>query len=227
MLEYKEIPMSGNNEKFMNPDSQYRGKPFWAWNGKLDECELRRQLKVIKEMGLGGAFMHSRVGLGTEYLSDEWFKLVNACAEECRKNEMEAWMYDEDRWPSGAAGGLVTKNPKYRMRMLRMTISDAADYKCDGGELAVFAAKMELNTMLSYRKVKSAEKPDAEKGEKIISFNIHLENNSPWYNGFTYLDTMSGEAVNQFIKTTHDAYAENCGSKFGKLMPHSISLAGQ
>ena len=25
---------------------------------------------------------------------------------------MEAWLYDEDRWPSGAAGGLVTKDPQ-------------------------------------------------------------------------------------------------------------------
>ncbi|MFA6568307.1 MAG: hypothetical protein WCS96_08865, partial [Victivallales bacterium] len=211
--------MKDSDGKFMNPDSRYRAKPFWAWNGKLEECELRRQLNVMKEMGLGGAFMHSRVGLATEYLSDEWFKLINACADECRKNDMEAWMYDEDRWPSGAAGGLVTKNPKYRMRMLRMTVAEAADYKTEGGELAVFAAKMEGNTLLSYRKAESAEKPDAEKGEKILSFKIRLEDNSPWYNGFTYLDTMSDTAVDRFIKTTHEAYAKNCRRDFGKLMP--------
>ncbi|HCE43361.1 MAG TPA: hypothetical protein DET40_07420 [Lentisphaeria bacterium] len=211
--------MKDNNGKFMNPDSQYRGKPFWAWNGKLQEHELRRQLDVMKEMGLGGAFMHSRTGLNTAYLSDEWFNLVKACADQCKKNGMEAWMYDEDRWPSGAAGGLVTKNPKYRMRMLKMTASDAKDYKTEGGELAVFVAKMEGNTLLSYRKAKSARKPDAEKGERILSFKIHLEDNSPWYNGFTYLDTMSDDAVKQFIKTTHEAYAKNCRKDFGKLMP--------
>ncbi|MFA6290603.1 MAG: glycosyl hydrolase, partial [Victivallales bacterium] len=211
--------MNDNNGKFLNPDSRYRGKPFWAWNGKLQEHELRRQLDVMKEMGLGGAFMHSRVGLATDYLSDEWFNLINACADHCRKNDMEAWMYDEDRWPSGAAGGLVTKNPKYRMRMLKVTVSEAADYKSEGGELAVFVVKMEGNTLLSYRKAKSARKPDVVKGEKILSFKIHLEDNSPWYNGFTYLDTMSDEAVKQFIKITHEAYAKNCKKGFGKLMP--------
>ena len=35
---------------------------------------------------------------------------------------MEAWLYDEDRWPSGPAGGLVTKNPSYRFRFLRMHV---------------------------------------------------------------------------------------------------------
>ncbi|HBC89427.1 MAG TPA: hypothetical protein DCZ94_21020 [Lentisphaeria bacterium] len=211
--------MKDDNGKFMNPDSQYRGKPFWAWNGKLKEHELRRQLDIMKEMGLGGAFMHSRTGLDTAYLSEEWFKLVNACADHCRKNGMEAWMYDEDRWPSGAAGGLVTKNPKYRLRMLRMTISEPSGYKAQGGELAVFVAKMVGNKLISYRQAKSARKPDAAAGERILSFKVQIEDNSPWYNGYTYLDTMSDEAVKQFVKVTHEAYAKNCKKNFGKLMP--------
>ena len=58
---------------FANPSVEYRGKPFWAWNGKLDEQELRRQVRILRKMGLAGGFMHSRVGLDTEYLSDELF----------------------------------------------------------------------------------------------------------------------------------------------------------
>ena len=27
---------------FKNPSSEYRGTPFWAWNGKLDDNELKR-----------------------------------------------------------------------------------------------------------------------------------------------------------------------------------------
>ena len=45
--------------------------------------------------------MHARVGLNTPYLSEEWFKLVAACADEAKKQGMKAWLYDEDRWPSG------------------------------------------------------------------------------------------------------------------------------
>ena len=63
-----------NVEKiFASPSVQYRGKPFWAWNGKLEEQELRRQVRILRKMGLAGGFMHSRVGLDTKYLSDEWF----------------------------------------------------------------------------------------------------------------------------------------------------------
>ena len=56
-------------KEFKSPGSKYRGAPFWAWNGKLDPEELRRQIRVMDRMGLGGFFMHSRVGLDTAYLT--------------------------------------------------------------------------------------------------------------------------------------------------------------
>ena len=45
---------------FANPGCAYRAKPFWSWNGELREDEVRRQIGVMQEMGLGGYFMHSR-----------------------------------------------------------------------------------------------------------------------------------------------------------------------
>ena len=47
---------------FANPGCAYRAKPFWSWNGELREDEVRRQIGVMQEMGLGGYFMHSRAG---------------------------------------------------------------------------------------------------------------------------------------------------------------------
>ena len=88
---------------FSNPGPEWRGKPFWAWNGRLDKAELLRQVHVMKEMGLGGFFMHSRGGLATPYLQEPWFAAVDACIDEARRQGMLAWLYDEDRWPSGAA----------------------------------------------------------------------------------------------------------------------------
>ena len=110
---------------FANPSAAFRGKPFWSWNGALEKDELLRQVRIFKEMGMGGFFMHSRTGLVTEYLGDDWFDLINACADEAEKLGMEAWLYDEDRWPSGSAGGLATEDPRYRSKVLRLTIVDA------------------------------------------------------------------------------------------------------
>ena len=63
------------------PGAVYRGKPFWSWNGDLQEEELLAQIDALKEMGFGGYFMHSRTGLITEYMGEKWFSLVRACAK--------------------------------------------------------------------------------------------------------------------------------------------------
>ena len=65
--------------------------------------------------------MHSRSGLATDYLSEEFFGLVKSCVEKAKKENMFAYLYDEDRWPSGFAGGLVTKERKYRGRFIHFT----------------------------------------------------------------------------------------------------------
>ena len=96
----------------------YRGLPFWSWNGKLCEEELRRQIRVFREMGYGGFFIHSRSGLNTDYLGCEWFDLVRACIDEARLQGLEAWLYDEDRYASGSGSGEIGKNKHFRRRSL-------------------------------------------------------------------------------------------------------------
>ncbi|OGV38400.1 MAG: hypothetical protein A2020_15190 [Lentisphaerae bacterium GWF2_45_14] len=199
--------------EFLNPEASYRGAPFWAWNGKLEEDELRRQIRIMHQMGLGGFFMHSRVGLDTAYLSDEWFDRIKACIDEAEKLGMNAWLYDEDRWPSGAAGGLVTKNPDYRARSIVMKENGTASPET----IAIFAAEMENGKIKNYRKIKSGEKISSK--EKVLEFHIETQAESSWYNGQTYLDTLSHDAVKEFIKVTHEAYRKKIASKFGKSVP--------
>ena len=200
-------------------DPSLHGAPFWAWNGKLEKDELIRQIHVMKEMGLGGFFMHSRVGLNTPYLSDEWFDCVKTCIDEAEKLNMHAWLYDEDRWPSGAAGGLVTKDKKYRIRRLVMLEEGEAATGLDPLELCRFAVKFADNSRRyeSYRKI--AENENAVEGEKVFRYVRVISNDNTWYNGESYLDTMNPEAVDKFIEVTHEAYRREIAGKFGKSVP--------
>ena len=109
---------------FERPTSEYRGAPFWAWNCKVTEDIVDRQTAILKEMGFGGYHMHSRTGMDVPYLSDEFMALIKRCVEDSKKLGTLAWLYDEDRWASGAAGGLVTKTKRFRQRILRMTTKD-------------------------------------------------------------------------------------------------------
>jgi len=208
------------SNQFKNPGKDYRGAPFWAWNGKLEPQELRRQIQIMQRMGLGGFFMHSRVGLATAYLSDEWFDCVAACVDEAKKLGMNAWLYDEDRWPSGAAGGLVTKNPKYRMRALHAIVLDsAAGFRWNNNILGAFVARLDGAVARAVRPVARGKRPQLAAGEKLIVFEVRLQPCSDWYNGYTYLDTLNHEAVKQFLKVTHEAYRQRFGREFGQTIP--------
>jgi len=207
-------------DEFRNPSSAYRGKPFWAWNGELEPDELRRQIRVMKAMGLGGFFMHSRVGLATPYLSDRWFECVGACIDEAGKCGMGAWMYDEDRWPSGAAGGLVTCDERYRKRDLTLTIADsAAKLKWSKDILAAFTATVDGFQAAGVRRVPRGKRPKLAAGQSLLIFMVKLAHPSDWYNGQTYLDVLNPDAVRRFIQVTHEAYRANCADAFGETVP--------
>lgn len=207
-------------KEFSTPSSAYRAKPFWAWNGKLEEQELRRQVRLLGKMGFGGFFMHSRTGLATPYLSKEWFDLVNACIGEAAHCGMEAWLYDEDRWPSGAAGGLVTKNPKYSLhRLVMREIKRAKDFHWRPNTVAAFTGCIKGYTACRVRRLSRNRRPVLSKDDVILEFCVLTEPGSDWFNGYPYLDTMSHAAVRRFIEVTHEAYRRHVGRDFGKTVP--------
>src|SRR5512146_3033666 len=111
--------MNLDRKLFQNPPAEFRGAPFWSWNDDPQNTELIRQIRLMQKAGMGGFFMHSRTGLLTEYLSEAWMERVRACIEEAKRLGMKAWLYDEDRWPSGFAGGKVPeRSQELRARSL-------------------------------------------------------------------------------------------------------------
>ncbi len=217
------MSISSLEKEFDNPSNKYRGKPFWAWNSELEETELRRQIRIFRQMGLGGFFMHSRVGLKTDYLSSEWFDLIRACIDEAEKGDSEAWLYDEDRWPSGSAGGLVTKNPEFRLRQIvvsREQKPEEFSWPEVGEPAYVYGAIFEDEKISWYKKL---DQPEdiliLPRGAEIIQFEVRTQPTNSWYNGQTYLDTMNTDAVAKFIETTHEAYKKEVGKHFGTTVP--------
>ena len=211
-------------ELFKNPTSEYRGTPFWAWNCKLDKETLTEQIEYLKEMGFGGFHMHSRAGMATEYLSDDFMELIKTCVEKAKKEGMLAWLYDEDRWPSGAAGGYVTRTKKYREKFLRFTLcknENAVGREKGVNEglpylAACYDIKLGANGELAqYSRI---GENDAAKNEKWYAY-VETSEESGWFNNQTYLDTLSKEAVDRFIEITHETYKKKVGEDFGRTIP--------
>jgi hypothetical protein len=203
-------------ERFQEPGPEYRGKPFWSWNGQLKQDELIRQIHVIKEMGFGGFFMHSRTGLATEYLGDEWFDLTNACADVAEKLGLEAWLYDEDRWPSGTAGGLVTKEPKFRLKYMRLTTVPGREFGWKDGIYAAFACDLNGLDFSHCTRIKNDTPASAYADKTILVFTIEEMAKGSFYNGYTYADTMNRAATDYFLQLTHEKYKARCGDRLGR-----------
>ena len=208
-----------DKELFKNPTAEYRGTPFWAWNCDLQKDELCRQIDVFKEMGLGGFHMHCRDGMSTTYLSDGFMGLVKACADHAKKNDMLAWLYDEDKWPSGFGGGYVTKDDEFRQRYVTFTCD--ANYKVRDNALLIARFDVVLGEdkcLKSYRKLADEETADNAEGTVWYVWR-ELAGKSPWFNNESYVDTLNKKAIDRFIEVTHERYYETVGEDFGGVVP--------
>ena len=203
---------------FENPQNEYRGVPFWSWNDKLEKDELLRQIDEMLRAGMGGFIIHSRTGLLTEYMSDEWMDLTKACVDRAKELGMLAWLYDEDRWPSGFAGGAVPgMKPANRMKLIIWCPADTVIPDGEGGVLAVYSAtKSDDGAFVDWQlESDTTQKP----GRELFRFDWRYQPKSDWCNGESYLDTLSESAVHDFIHYTYDAYADAVGDEFGKTVP--------
>ena len=219
-------------ELFISPTAEYRGAPFWAWNCKLEKGSLLRQIDYLKDMGMGGFDIHCRTGMASEYLGEEFMSLVKACNNKGKENEMRTWLYDEDRWPSGAAGGLVTKELKYRLRFLIFTKKPAEniefvnhEFKSTGKAvrsnnrtlIGIYEINLSDGCLKNYRKLSETETP--KKDANIWYAYLEISGDNPWFNNQAYVNTLDKAAIDKFIQYTHEAYLKELGQEFGKSIP--------
>ncbi len=210
---------------FQNPPAEYRGVPFWSWNCAVTMEKIRDQVECFRRMGMGGAMVHPRTGLDTEYLSEEYMALVSGTEEELRSRGMSCWLYDEERFPSGVAGGIVTRDLRYRARFIVLTKTPrehfAPSYEdfCreigEGGKPAGYylcSYEIELAEGRLVRYERRAQ------GGPWYAY-VELWPESPWFNGESYVDVFNPEAVDRFLEVTHARYVKALGEHIGKTVP--------
>jgi hypothetical protein len=167
---------------FRQPANEFRSVTFYSLNDELDADEMRRQLRGFQEGGFGGTFLHSRIGLLTEYLGEEWFQLMEAGVVASQELGLDAWFYDEDKWPSGFAGGIVPRqNPDFHARSL-----------------------------LRVKKEQPVNPPDTILcSDEAYHYVCHVfPMGDAWFNGTAWVDLMNPEMVRAFIDCSYVPYAE-------------------
>lgn len=239
MLYEKNRERELKQELFENPTSEYRGTPFWSWNCRVTKELIHDQMEIFRKMGFGGAHLHPRTGLETEYMGEEFLDLVAYADEQAKEKEMLVWLYDEDRYPSGAAGGIVTENWDFRARHLLLT-REKKENMCPSREafresvsrgekpagyyLTAYRIKTENGYLDSYRQVEGpqpefdSEEETRTEGRLWFAY-VELMRESPWFNDQTYVDVMNQKAIERFLEVTHERYYQVLGEEFGKSIP--------
>ena len=175
--------------------TEYQSIPFWSWNDQLEPEELRRQIREMKKAGIGGFFMHARGGLLTEYMGEDWFKAVDACIDEAKKQGMDAWAYDENGWPSGFAG----------MKLLEDSANFAHYLTCEAratfDSMALACYRLEEGHLIRVWR---------DEGESCVC--LYDRTNS------SVVDILNPEIVQKFIEETHEKYYERFKDQFGRVL---------
>ncbi|TSC87883.1 MAG: glycoside hydrolase family 2 sugar binding protein [Microgenomates group bacterium Gr01-1014_7] len=93
--------------------------PFWFWNDKkLDKEKIGHQMDEISQRGITEVIIHPRFGL-TDYLNEEWFYHAGYALSRAEQLGMRVWFTDEKDWPSGIAGGQVTKQKEFIAKVVK------------------------------------------------------------------------------------------------------------
>ncbi|TBL80114.1 glycosyl hydrolase [Paenibacillus thalictri] len=208
-------------KQFDNPSSAYRSLPFWSWNDKLDLQELARQVEDMKEQGMGGFFMHSREGLETPYLGPEWMDAVKVSVERAEQLGLKAWLYDEDRWPSGSAGGGVpAQGDEYRSKGLTMEVSaDGCVVREDPSVVAVYRAVINGMEMSRCERLDMQASPlELAQDEVLLIMRVEVSQPAEWFNDETPPDSLNADTVRRFIDATYEVYKQRHGDQFGRAI---------
>lgn len=188
---------------FQTPPGEYRPIPFLAINDRLEEQELRRQIREFARTGHGGYFFHARFGLATPYLSEQWMALVRACVDEGKKCGIDTWLYDENGWPSGFCDGQI---PALGAAYQRKWIARAFPAHMERTERTIgFYALDERAARVTWLADERAALPD---GARLLALS--------WESDPYYVDVLDCDVMRAFIAHTHERYKSELGGLFGQ-----------
>ncbi len=200
---------------FQDPPAEFRSAPLWVWNDRVTDAAIDDELADFKAKGIGGVFVHPRPGLITPYLTEEWLGLFRHAVERGKALGIKVWIYDENSYPSGFAGGHVPARIPDAVRTgLRMKRYAALPAPFPTPPLLILRASGAGFEDVTNR----AGREDLGPGEYFV-FDLDPQKPSPWYGGFTYVDLMRRNITETFLDVTLNAYKRAFGAEFGGVVP--------
>ncbi len=202
-------------EQFVHPTRDYATAPLWVWNDLLTEQQIRQTLRDLAGQEVKQAFVHPRPGLMTPYLSDDWFRLWAAALDEAKSLDMNLWIYDENSYPSGFAGGWVPEQmPEARGRGLRWEeVTSPGPWQ--DSLLGVYA----LTDQSFEDRTEQARTGNELPPGRYLVVHVDRAPDADWTANRCYVDLLHPGVTEKFIDVTMEAYRKHFGDQFGNRIP--------
>ena len=195
---------------FPRPPAEFSTLPFFVWNGEVTESVIDRELKDFSEQGIYGFIIHPRPGLITPYLSDRWFQLMRYTADRAKKLGMEVWLYDEDSYPSGFAGGHVpAEMPESYNQGQGLALQEK-------GPCKILLQRVGDR----FEDVTGMTEPS---GAGFYCFGLTQYPARSWNAGYPYVDVLLPGVTEKFISVTMTGYEKTFGPDLGRTVPGVFS----
>lgn len=196
-------------KELLEPGQEYSPIPFWFYNDAFDEDKVRKQLADYVEKGVNGFVLHPRIGIPEDmpYLSDRFFEAVRFIVKTADSLGMKVVLYDEGMYPSGSAHGMVVEaDPEYASKGIILLEKEAAEEK-----LAKEPSAQVIAELADGRKIVYGFTGGTIRG-------IHFGEDDGEAGAPKSADILNPDAVDEFIRLTHDKYYENLKEYFGNTV---------
>jgi hypothetical protein len=203
-------------ELFADPPPEYRSAPLWDWNEQISKEGIDFHMREFKKAGIGGVFVHPRPGLLTEYLSEDWFELFDYTVQKGKELDMKVWIYDENSYPSGFAGGHVPAEmpDSYKHGAgLKVDIRESLE-----GGLSDDAEVFLKQTEEGFEDITHSLENEIGKEGHYYIFEKTYPANSPWYGGYSYVDLLYPGVTDKFLELTMTRGYEKNAADFGQTV---------
>lgn len=183
-------------EEIIRPPEEFTPIPFWFFNDTPDQTEIKRQLSDYVEKGVQGIVLHPRIGIPQEipYLSGSYFDIVRFVVETASQLNIKVVLYDEGMYPSGSAHGLVAaENPAFASKGITIV------GKPRGRILTELPGNRYLVCDFTGGTIRG----------------IHFGEDDGEAGAPRSADILNSQAVEEFIRLTHDRYYAELKEFFG------------
>ena len=208
---------------FVDPHATFRPVPFWVWDGTVTKAFLDFSITDLKNHGFGGVMAHPRYGLTNNYLSEEWFDLIRYTVDKTKELGMDFWIYDENSFPSGFAGGHVPAGMPESYNQ-GSSLHEVSLNTLKKENLEKYVAIYEINGD-NYNNITDKAGEYAGKSGNYLAYEkVTYQKGSAWNAGFSYVDLLVPGVTEYFLKVTiEDGYKPSIGDEFGKTVKGSFT----